>query len=48
MITNQSHGWDSYGCRALSPTPNWNISLWYSNSEYSGEMIGMLTPLSWA
>ncbi len=47
-MKNQSHGWDSYGWRASSATPNESISLWYSNSEYSGARIGMLKPLSWA
>jgi len=33
LRTNQSHGWDSYGCGVLRPTPNWSICLWYSYSE---------------
>ncbi len=44
VMKNQSHGWDSYGCRVLRPTPNWTISRWYWNSESSGEMTGMLVP----
>ena len=43
-MTNQSHGCDMYGCGDFSPTPNWSISLWYWNSEYSGARTGLLTP----